>query len=74
MHRRADHGGNALCCRFCSARLSPERAEIYAHCPKDDCVTIWRRERLQSYALALVPKSGFQIVSRNDSFLKAAKK
>ena len=57
-------------CDFCDTTLSDERAEIYSHCPSDNCVTMWRRERLQGYALTLVPKSGFQIVERSDEFLK----
>ena len=57
-------------CVFCSEPLAPERAEIYSHCPSDNCVTMWRRERLQGYALTLKAKSGFQIVERSDVFLK----
>ena len=57
-------------CDYCLQPLAAERAEIYSHCPSDNCVTMWRRERLQGYALTLVPKSGFQIVERSDEFLK----
>ena len=57
-------------CRFCSDPLSAERAEIYSHCSADDCVIMWKRERLQDYSLTLVPKQGFQIVSINNEFLK----
>ena len=57
-------------CRFCGDPLSNERAEIYSHCSSDDCVIMWRRERLQDYSLTLVPKQGFQIVSISNEFLK----
>ena len=57
-------------CDYCLQPLAVERAEIYSHCPSDNCVTMWRRERLQGYALTLVPKSGFQIVERSDEFLR----
>jgi hypothetical protein len=57
-------------CRFCNAHIPAERAEIYSHCVADNCVTMWQRERLSDYRLALVPKSGFQIVQRDDNFLR----
>ncbi len=59
-----------MTCTFCDTPLSSERAEIYSHCSADDCVVMWRRERLSDYSLTLVPKSGFQIVLKTDSFLK----
>jgi hypothetical protein len=58
-----------MLCRFCSTPIPSARAEIYSHCVADNCVTMWQRERLDSYRLALVPKSGFQIVQRDDDFL-----
>jgi hypothetical protein len=57
-------------CDYCNTTLSAERSEIYSHCPADNCVVMWKRERLQDYSLTLVPKSGFQIVLKTDSFLK----
>ena len=57
-------------CDFCDTPLSPERAEIYSHCSDDNCVVMWRRMRLEDFSLTLVPKSGFQIVYKTDSFLK----
>ena len=57
-------------CKFCNEPLSDERAEIYSHCPADNCVIMWKRERLQDYSLTLVPKQGFQIVLNKDNFLK----
>ena len=57
-------------CRFCGDPLSAERAEIYSHCPADNCVVMWKRERLADYRLSLVPKQGFQIVSVSNEFLK----
>jgi len=57
-------------CDFCDTPLSDERAEIYSHCPADNCVVMWKRERLSDYSLTLVPKSGFQIVLKTDNFLK----
>jgi hypothetical protein len=57
-------------CDYCNTTLSAERSEIYSHCPADNCVVMWKRERLQDYSLTLVPKSGFQIVYKTDSFLK----
>ena len=59
-----------MTCRFCNATLSAERAEIYSHCSADDCVVMWKRERLADYRLSLVPKQGFQIVSISNEFLK----
>ena len=57
-------------CDYCDTPLSDERAEIYSHCSSDDCVVMWRRMRLEDFSLTLVPKSGFQIVYKTDSFLK----
>ncbi len=57
-------------CRFCDEPLSQERAEIYSHCTRDDCVVMWRRMRLEDFALTLVPKQGFQIVYKDNNFLK----
>ena len=57
-------------CKFCGEKLSEERAEIYSHCPADNCVVMWRRIRLEDFSLTLVPKSGFQIVLKDDNFLK----
>ena len=62
--------GNAVTCDFCDAPLSDERAEIYSACPADNCVVMWKRERLQDYSLTLVPKSGFQDNVKTDNFLK----
>ena len=59
-----------MSCRFCGEPLSVERAEIYSHCSADNCVIMWKRERLQDYSLTLVPKQGFQIVSISNEFLK----
>ena len=59
-----------MTCVFCDTLLSDERAEIYSHCPADNCVIMWKRERLQDYSLTLVPKQGFQIVLKKDNFLK----
>ena len=59
-----------MTCDYCNTTLSAERSEIYSHCPADNCVVMWKRERLQDYSLTLVPKSGFQIVLKTDSFLK----
>ena len=57
-------------CRFCGDPLSVERADIYSHCSSDDCVVMWKRERLSNYSLTLVPKQGFAIVERDNVFLK----
>lgn len=59
-----------MSCDYCGEPLSDERSEIYSHCTADNCVVMWRRERLSDYSLTLVPKSGFQIVLKTDSFLK----
>lgn len=59
-----------MTCTFCDTHLSAERAEIYSHCPADNCVIMWKRERLSDYSLTLVPKQGFQIVLKKDNFLK----
>ena len=59
-----------MICDYCSSPLSVERAEIYSHCTADDCVVMWKRERLADYRLSLVPKQGFQIVSVSNEFLK----
>ena len=59
-----------MTCVFCDAPLSDERAAIYSHCTANDCVVMWKRERLQDYSLTLVPKQGFQIVLKKDNFLK----
>ena len=59
-----------MTCVFCDTPLSDERAEIYSHCTADDCVVMWKRERLSDYSLTLVPKQGFQIVLKKDNFLK----
>ena len=59
-----------MTCVFCNEPLSDERAEIYSHCTANDCVVMWKRERLQDYSLPLVPKQGFQIVLKKDNFLK----
>ena len=57
-----------MTCVFCNESLSDERAAIY--CTADNCVVMWKRERLQDYSLTLVPKQGFQIVLKKDNFLK----
>ena len=57
-------------CDFCDTPLSPERAEIYSHCSDDNCVVMWRRMRLDDFSLTLVPKQGFHIIYKTDSFLK----
>ena len=57
-------------CEYCDTPLSAERAEIYSHCSADNCVVMWKRERLENYSLTLVPKQGFQIVSISNEFLK----
>ena len=59
-----------MSCTFCGEPLSDERAAIYSHCTADNCVIMWKRERLQDYSLTLVPKQGFQIVLKKDNFLK----
>ena len=57
-------------CTYCDTPLSDERAEIYSHCSSDDCVVMWKRMRLEDFALTLVPKQGFQIVYKDNNFLK----
>jgi hypothetical protein len=57
-------------CCFCNNELTQERSEIYSHCASDDCVVMWKRERLSNYSLTLVPKQGFTIVERDNVFLK----
>ena len=57
-------------CDYCDTQLTKQRAEIYSHCVSDNCVVMWKRERLSNYSLTLVPKSGFQIVYKSDEFLK----
>ena len=59
-----------MTCVFCNEPLSDERAAIYSHCTADNCVVMWKRERLENYSLTLVPKQGFQIVSISNEFLK----
>lgn len=59
-----------MTCDFCDTPLSDERAEIYSHCPADNCVVMWKRMRLEDFSLTLVPKSGFQIVYKDNEFLK----
>lgn len=56
-------------CRFCGGPNRDERVEIgFTHCMRKDCVSAWRRERIEdaNLALVLVPKVGLQWVSRGD--------
>jgi hypothetical protein len=57
-------------CDYCDTPLSDERADIYSHCPADNCVVMWKRMRLEDFSLTLVPKQGFHIIYKTDNFLK----
>ena len=59
-----------MSCCFCGNALSNDPAEIYSHSASDNCVVMWKRERLSNYSLTLVPKQGFAIVERDNVFLK----
>lgn len=58
-------------CKYCRrAVVSPERLEIgYEHCPHNDCVIAWRRERIETEGLSLVNphKQGFFIVYKPEA-------
>lgn len=54
------------CCIHCGDDLTPERAEVYEHCMKKDCVDAWMVARRRNMAIDLIPKSGFRIVYRNN--------
>lgn len=56
-------------CRFCGSPVDSGRVEIgYSHCMADACVNRWRAERLNEYALHLVPKQGFSILPKSETY------
>lgn len=61
-------------CIFCGGANSAERVEIgRPWCMARDCVARWVREKHADMRVALIPKSGFTLLHKDDRFFRTGK-